>query len=92
MTEEPIYIRWENRTPPHGKFYEVEVELTLFYPKVLVRRWGRIGTPRPRTLRQLMPDTEALRRQVALVSRLRARHGYQVVAQMKVPVVQEVAA
>ena len=29
MTEQPIYIRWENRAPPHRKFYELEVELTL---------------------------------------------------------------
>jgi len=41
---DPIFLRWEHTTPPHRKFYEVEVELSLFYPKVLIRRWGRIGT------------------------------------------------
>jgi len=33
MKAEPVYLRWENTTPPHRKFYEVEVELSLFYPK-----------------------------------------------------------
>ena len=34
MKTEPVYLRWENTTPPHRKFYEVEVELSLFYPKM----------------------------------------------------------
>ncbi|MSS73642.1 MAG: WGR domain-containing protein, partial [Candidatus Latescibacteria bacterium] len=48
MSPEPIYLRFENTSPPHRKFYEVEVELSLFYPKRLVRRWGRIGARKPR--------------------------------------------
>jgi len=35
---DPVYLRWENTMPPHRKFYEVEVELSLFFPKVLIRR------------------------------------------------------
>ena len=31
MPTEPVFLRWEHTTPPHCKFYEVEVELSLFY-------------------------------------------------------------
>ena len=43
MYSEPIFVRWEHTTNPHRKFYEVELELSLFYPKLLIRRWGRTG-------------------------------------------------
>ena len=37
-----------NRVGSVGLLYEVDVELSLLYPKTLTRRWGRIGTHRPR--------------------------------------------
>ena len=76
MKIEPIYLRWENTTPPHHKFYEVEVELSLFYPKVLIRRWGRIGTRRPRSVRMVMSNPDELERWVGLIARRREHHGY----------------
>jgi len=79
LSGEPLYLRWENTTPPHRKFYEVEVELSLFYPKVLIRRWGRIGTRRPRSIQRVMGDAEELQRQVERIRRLRLRHGYEFV-------------
>ena len=81
MSPEPIYLRFEN--PPHRKFYEIEVELSLFYPKRLVRRWGRIGARRPRAIRTVMSDPVELARQVELIARLRQRHGYQAVAEVR---------
>ncbi len=80
MSPEPIYLRFENVSPPHRKFYEVEVELSLFFPKRLARRWGRIGSRRPRSIRMMMAGPEELARQVEVISRLRKRHGYQTVA------------
>ena len=44
---EPVFIRWEHATYPHRKFYEVEVELSLFYPKVLIRRGAASGRGDP---------------------------------------------
>ena len=38
MPTEPVFLRWEHTTPPHYKFYEVDVERSRFYPKVLTRR------------------------------------------------------
>lgn len=89
---DPVYLRWENTTPPHRKFYEVEVELSLFFPKVLVRRWGRIGTRRVRSITLVLGDAEAVREQVEQVGRLRGRHGYGLVAQVRVPVIGAEAA
>ena len=83
MSLEPIYLRFENTSPPHRKFYEVEVELSLFYPKRLVRRWGRIGSRRPRSIRMVMADPGELARQVEVITRLRQRHGYQTVAEVR---------
>ena len=31
MPTEPVFLRWEHTTPPHHKFYEMEVELSLFF-------------------------------------------------------------
>lgn len=50
MSPEPIYLRFENTSPPYRKFYEVDVELSLFYPKRWARRWGGIGSCRPRSI------------------------------------------
>ena len=83
MPTEPVFLRWEHTTPPHCKFYEVEVELSLFYPKLLVRRWGRIGGKRPRSIRMLVADGEELQRQVALISRRRQAHGYRLVRELQ---------
>jgi len=92
MSPEPIYLRFENVTPPHRKFYEVEVELSLFYPKRLVRRWGRIGTRRPRSIRMVMSDPGELTRQVEVITRLRQRHGYGIVTEVSVPAIGASAA
>ena len=75
MSSDPVYVRWENRQPPHAKFYEVEIELSLFFPKQLVRRWGRLGQ-RPRCLHQVVLDHAQLTRQVDAIHRRRHRHGY----------------
>ena len=79
MPTEPVFLRWEHTIPPHCKFYEVEVELSLFYPKLLTRRWGRIGGKRPRSIRMRVADGEELRQQVAHLGRRRPAHGYRLV-------------
>ncbi|MSR84607.1 MAG: WGR domain-containing protein [Candidatus Latescibacteria bacterium] len=78
-----MYLRWEHTTPPHRKFYEVELELSLFFPKVLVRRWGRIGTRRPRRIKLVLEDAESVWREVKEISRLRGRHGYRIVQEVR---------
>ena len=92
MFSELVFIRWENTTPPHDKFYEVEVELSLFYTKTLVRRWGRIGTRRPRFIRMVMADAEELRQEVKRIARRRERHGYHVVGEIHTPAIRASAA
>ncbi len=92
MSSEPIFIRWEYTTYPHHKFYEVEVELSLFYPKVLTRRWGRIGTRRPRSIQMLIGDREELQRQVSLIRQRRIQHGYHLAQQLQVPAIKAPAA
>ena len=89
---DPLYLRWEKTNPPHRKFYEVEIELSLFYPKLLVRRWGRIGTRRARSLKQVLADAEGVRRLVEEINRRRMRHGYGCVAQIQMPAIQAEAA
>ena len=86
MVDEPVFLRWENTMPPHRKFYEVEVELSLFYPKTLVRRWGRIGTRRPRSVRMVMGSPDELEREVGRIARRREGHGYEVVREVRVGV------
>ncbi len=85
MPSELVYMRFENVTPLHFKFYEVEVELSLFYPKTLVRRWGRIGTQRPRSIRMTMDGPEELEREVGLIMRRRELHRYDVVREVRMP-------
>ena len=92
MPAVPIYLRWEHTMPPHYKFYEVEVELSLFFPKKLVRRWGRIGTRRPRSLYMEAGDPDELARRVAQIRRRRLQHGYQQVSEIGGPVVEVRAA
>ena len=89
---EPVFLRWEHTTYPHRKFYEVDIELSLFYPKVLIRRWGRIGTKRPRSIRMLVGDREELQQQVALIRQRRQAHGYRLVQELAVPAIEVVAA
>ena len=91
-SNEPVYLHWEHTTHPHRKFYELEVELSLFYPKTLVRRWGRIGTRRPRSIRMLIGDREELQRWVALIRRHRILHGYHLVRERQVPAIETAAA
>jgi len=88
---EPVFRRWEHTTYPHYKFYEVDIELSLFYPKVLIRRWGRIGTKRPRSIRMRVGDREERQRQVSLIRRRQA-HGYRLVRELQVPAIEVVAA
>jgi hypothetical protein len=88
----PLFLRWEHTTPPHHKFYEVEVELSLFYPKLLTRRCGRLGTRRPRTLQLLIHPPAQLQAFIAPLSRQRQRHGYCLVAQLCEPASAGVAA
>ncbi len=92
MPTEPVFLRWENTTPPHHKFYEVEVELSLFYPKLLVRRWGRIGGKRPRSIRLLVADGEELLLQVERLRRRRQAHGYRLVRELQVAAMAGAAA
>jgi predicted DNA-binding WGR domain protein len=92
MPTEPVFLRWEHTDPPHRKFYEVDVELSLFYPKLLTRRWGRIGGKRPRSLRMRVADGEELRRQVAHISRRRQAHGYRLVQELQVAAIAAPAA
>ena len=92
MPSEPIYLRWENTAPPHCKFYELEVELSLFFPKKLIRRWGRIGTVHPQSLQLLVDDPDELERQVNRVSRRRDQHGYRQVSALYTPALAGIAA
>ena len=48
----------------------------LFYPKLLVRRWSRIGGKRPQSIRRLVADGEELLLQVERLRRRRQAHGY----------------
>ena len=92
MKAEPVYLRWENTTPPHHKFYEVEVELSLFYPKILVRRWGRIGTRRPRSIQVVMANPDELERRVDVIARRRERYGYKTRREIRTPAIGASAA
>ena len=63
---------------------DAEVELSLFYPKLLVRRWGRIGGKRPRSIQMLVEDGKELQRQVKGIRRRRQTHGYWLVQELQV--------
>lgn len=90
MSPEPIFLRFENISPWHRNFYEVE--LSLFYPKRLIRRWGRIGTRKPRAIWTVVSDPDELARQVKAITRVRQQHGYQVVAEVSLPAMRASAA
>ena len=91
MFSEPIFLRWEHTTNPHHKFYEVELELSLFCPKLLIRRRGRIGTRRPRSIRMVVADRADLQRQVGLIRR-RVQHGYRLAQELEAAAIEVVAA
>ena len=63
----------------HRKFYELSVEMLLFGPTV-TRRWGRIGSRRPRTLSKDYETWEEAKRDVTAILKKRERRGYQIVA------------
>ena len=65
---------------------------SLFYPKVLVRRWGRIRTRRVRSIKLVLEDAEAVWREVQEISRLRGRHGYALVREVRGAVIGAEAA
>ncbi|MBI2502157.1 MAG: hypothetical protein HYW07_02855 [Candidatus Latescibacteria bacterium] len=50
---------------------------------MLVRRWGRIGTKRVRSIKLVLEDAEEVWREVQEISRLRGRHGYQLVREVR---------
>lgn len=79
MRDNDLYERFECIHPPrHRKLYELEVEAALFYPKALIRRWGRIGTRHSRTRRGLYALPEEPQKAVEAVRRM--RHGYHLVS------------
>lgn len=61
----------------HYKFYEIETEPALFFPKI-TKRWGRIGwKPRFKTIElQYLPD---LIKEVGTTLRIRYNHGYKII-------------
>ena len=56
-------------TDPHFRVNSSRFACPLFYPKRLVRRWGRIGSRRPRSIRMMMADPDELARQVAFITK-----------------------
>ena len=59
---------------------------------LLVRRWGRIGGKRSRSIRMRVADGEELQRQVALIGRRRQAHGYRLVRELRVAAMAGAAA
>jgi predicted DNA-binding WGR domain protein len=74
-----VHKRFECIDPErnHRKFYELSVEMLLFGPTV-TRRWGRIGSRRPRTLFKDYQTWEEAKREVNAILRKRERRGYRV--------------
>jgi predicted DNA-binding WGR domain protein len=74
-----VHTRFECIDPErnHRKFYELSVEMLLFGPTV-TRRWGRIGSRRPRTLSKDYETWEEAKREVNTILRRRERRGYRV--------------
>jgi predicted DNA-binding WGR domain protein len=60
----------------------VDIELSLLYPKVLTRRWSRIGGRHSRSIRRWVADEEELQQQVAQLIRRRQAHGYRLVQEL----------
>jgi predicted DNA-binding WGR domain protein len=59
----------------HRKFYELSVEMLLFGPTV-TRRWGRIGSRRPRTLSKNYNTWEEAKSDIRAILRKREKRGY----------------
>ena len=55
-------------------------------PKLLTRRWGRIGTRRPRDIRMVMADRPHLRRRRGVL------HGYRLAQELQGAAIEVVAA
>jgi predicted DNA-binding WGR domain protein len=74
-----VHQRFECIDPErnHRKFYEISVEMVLFGPTV-TRRWGRIGSKRPRTLSRDYETWEEAKKEVKAILRKRERRGYRV--------------
>ena len=53
---------------------------------MLIRRWGRIGTRRARSIKLVLEDAEAVWQEVQEISRLRGRHGYALVKEVRAEV------
>ncbi len=53
---------------------------------------GRIGTRQARSIKLLLEDAEAVWREVQEISRLRGRHGYALVREVRGAVIAEKAA
>ena len=72
-----VHQRFECIDPErnHRKFYELSVEMLLFGPTV-TRRWGRIGSRRPRTLSKDYETWEEAKREVRAILRRREKRGY----------------
>ena len=72
-----VYQRFECIDPQRNdrKFYELSVEMLLFGPTV-TRRWGRIGSRRPRVLSKDYETWEEAKREVNAIFRKRERRGY----------------
>ena len=60
--------------------------------KVLVRRWGRIGTRRPRSIQMVIAGPDELERWVDLIARRREHHGYQTRREIRAPAIEASAA
>lgn len=81
MLDDDLYERFECVDPPrYRKFYELEVELAFFYPKWLIRRWGKIGTPGPREQRCRYATPDELMIAMQHIRSRRVRHGYHLVS------------
>ena len=62
----------------HRKFYKLSVDMLLFGPTV-TRRWGRIGSRRPRSLSRDYQTWEEAKREIGAILRKRERRGYRVI-------------
>ena len=62
----------------HNKFYEIETESALFYPKI-IKRWGRIGGQNPRVLNMEHSDYLAFNKDISNTLKRRFHHGYKIV-------------
>ena len=76
-TTNTAFKRYECIDPDrnHKKFYELSVDMLLFGPTV-TRRWGRIGSRRPRTLSKDYETWEEAKRELNGILRKRERRGY----------------